>query len=473
MRNRRGLFVGIVAACFAGQALLSHYSLIPSWRKNYAPKQTGIAEGLSPDQLLIALAGFREMVAGILWVRADAFFDTGNYDAILPIVRLVTWLDPNQIDVYATGMWHIGYNFTDEEQRSDRRYLPSALALGNEGIKNNPNTYEMYFETGWMWFHKIDDSYSKAVGYFESAVKQPDMLPARRNLLASAYQRDGQVDKGLEYWFSLLAEAEKRLAGRTDYYNNSQRDTIVGNIDTMLVRMSQRGWFARAQGVTDAAARYDTDPPFDVNFSVRCTVVEPRVLVFEGTWGVLPVGTRIRVILRDKDYPNAIPGSVKWDENGTGVNLDPPRDATYMQDQLYVRNRRFNKKVNMSADPTMYPLTKDKYVIEFYYNPRSSPPHIQDKFSWNGEGLTDKNFLSTEVRPGVRAIYHSFEFTQDELLRRGDWRDKVPVRQTDNFQDANSGTLNNEVVEVPGLLSGQGTSGGMIRTQEKPSSQKP
>lgn len=467
MNKRRGTFLGLIAAFFVAQGALSHFSLIPSWKQNFAPKQTGIAEGLSPDQLLVALAGFREMVAGILWVRADAFFDTGNYDAILPIVRLVTWLDPKQIDVYATGMWHIGYNFTDEEQRSDRRYLPSALALGNEGIKNNPTTYEMYFETGWMWFHKIDDNYGKAVNYFERANQQPDMLPARRNLLASAYQRNGQVDKGLDHWFGLLKEAEERAKDRKDYNTVSQRDTIVNNIDTLLVRMSQRGWFAREQGVTDPPIPYDTDPPFDVGFSVRCTVVEPRVLVFEGTWGVLPVGTRIRVILRDAEYPDAVPGSVEWDKGESGVNLDPPRDATYMQDQLYVRNRRFNKKVNMSADPTMYPLTKDKYLIEFYYNPRSAPPHIQDKFSWNGEGLTDKNFLSTDARPGMRVIYHKFEITQDELLRRGEWRDKVPVRQTANFQSASSGTLTNEVVEVPGLLSGPGAKPAPSQTKKQ------
>ena len=113
--------------------------------------------------------GFRELIAGILWVKADSFFDTGNYDAILPLIRLVTILDPHQIDVYATGMWHIGYNFTDEEQRSDRRYIPAALALGKEGYQNNPNTYEMFFETGWMWYHKIDDDYEHAVDLFLEA----------------------------------------------------------------------------------------------------------------------------------------------------------------------------------------------------------------------------------------------------------------------------------------------------------------
>ena len=150
---------------FGVQAFWGTKMVYPLWSKNYSPVQQGkdlISGSLSADQMLFALAGFRELIAGILWVRADSFFDAGNYDAILPIIRLVTFLDPHQIDVYATGMWHIGYNFTDEEQRSDRRYLPSALALGKEGASQNPNTYELFFETSWLWYHKIDDNYDKA-----------------------------------------------------------------------------------------------------------------------------------------------------------------------------------------------------------------------------------------------------------------------------------------------------------------------
>ena len=59
-----------------------------------------------------------------------------------------------------------------------------------------------------------------------------------------------------------------------------------------------------------------------------------------------------------------------------------------MQDQLFVRNQRSERKVDMSRDPTMYPFTSPDYTVEFYYNPRSAPPHILDKFGWNGDGMT-------------------------------------------------------------------------------------
>ena len=393
------------------------------------------------------------MLAGILWVRADSFFDSGNYDAILPIVRLVTILDPHQIDVFTTGMWHIGYNFTDEEQRSDRRYIPNALALGKQGYKNNPETYELYFETGWMWYHKIDDDYGKAVNLFQKAYEKKDMLPARKNLLSVALQRNGQVDEALENYYRLLDDAEKVARERKDEYSARQnRDTIENNIDTLLVRMSQRGYFAGKRG--ESLQGYDVNPPFDVGFSAKATVLDPRVIKIEGTWNVLPVGSRVRVILRDADYKGAGAAIQDWDANDT-VNLDPEKDLTYMQDQLFVRNRRFNRRIDMSKDITMYPLTSKEYLLEFYYNPRSSPPHIQDKFGWNGEGITDKNFLNTDVRPGTRVIYASMRISRDQLLKRGEWRDKTPTVKTSNYVEvSNEYNKTDALLDVPSLRAG-------------------
>lgn len=451
--SKRSTLWGLLAVLGIAQAVWDRSQVQPMYTEKIMPKNRGYVNGLSPEQFLLALSGFREMIAGILWVKGDSFFDSGNYDAILPIIRLVTWLDPHQIDVYATGIWHIGYNFTDEQSRSDRRYLPSAIALGKEGAQNNPDTFEMYFETGWLWYHKIDDDYPQAVKYWEQAIQHKDMIPARKNLLANAYQRSGDIEKAMGYYKSLLTDAEKAMDKSMDFSTRISRDTIEGNLDTMLVRMSQRGYWGRKLGIKSPVP-YDTDPPFNVNFSVQVTVPEPKVVRFEGHWGVRPVGTRIRVILRDEDYPFASPGGMQWDQ-GSGVNLDPPKDLTFMQDQLYVKNQRFDRTCDMSRDPSMYSFKSKKFVVEFYYNPRSAPPHIQDKFGWSGEGFTDDHYLNTEIRPGTRVLYHRMELTQDQILRRGEWSmgsGKMPILKTPNYVDvAAKGT--EEFIEIPGLLS--------------------
>ena len=451
--SKSGLRKKLLAAAlvlFGVQSLVSTKLVYPAWSKNFSPVQQGkdlISGSLSADQMLFALAGFRELIAGILWVRADSFFESGNYDAILPIIRLVTFLDPHQIDVYATGMWHIGYNFTDEEQRSDRRYLPSALALGKEGSTQNPNTYELYFETAWLWYHKIDDNYEKAVQWMEKADSIGDikLQPARRNLLSRLYERNGEIDKALNHWYSVydIAEAEyQKDSERRNFQLHQNRDTIENNLDTLLIRMSQRGFLAEKEG--RPLDKYDVSPPFDVGFGVKVTVTAERVLRVQGNWDVLAIGSRIRVVLRDKDYPNAIPGGANWDAE-SDINFDPPRDRTYMMEQAFVRNQRFDKTIDMSRDPTMYPFTKKEYVLEFYYNPRSAPEHIQDKFGWNGEGLTDHNLenISKTIRPNTTCLFYSMPITRDQILLRGASRGNTVSFKSKGYRET-AGDYNNQ-----------------------------
>jgi hypothetical protein len=92
-------------------------------------------------------------------------------------------------------------------------------------------------------------------------------------------------------------------------------------------------------------------------------------------------------------------------------------------------------------------------VIEFYYNPRSAPPHIQDKFGWNGEGMTDSNFLRTDIRPDQRCVYTSMPISKDQILS------STPVvLKTKNFRDsAESRDSNDDVIMVPSLRSSGGS----------------
>jgi len=457
-KSKKQTLLIVALVLFVTQGFLSANVIHPRWTKNYSLGETSLSSGLGADQAFLQLLGFREFLAGMLWVRGDTFFETGNYDAVLPIIRLVTLLDPKNIDVYATGMWHIGYNFTDEDQRSDRRYLPTALALGKEGCKNNPETYELFYEEGWLWYHKIDDDYPQAVNWLTQANAHADIPAARRNLMRNALERDGRPIDALNYLYDLQDKAKQDYKDDPFYETKNNLDTITGNVDTTVVRLVQRGNMAMARkDGSYESGDYDTKPPFDTGFSAKVTVIEPKVLKIEGTWNVLPVGTRIRVILRDENTPEAIPGGVNWDALATNVNLEPPRNETYMQDQLFVRNKHFSRRIDMSKDITMYPFLSDKYLLEFYYNPRSAPPHIQDKFGWNGEGMTDANFLRTDVRPdGQRCMYTSMELTRDQLLQLGQYEDKPTVLKTKNYIDTSETRSSDEdVIMVPSLRSSQ------------------
>lgn len=419
-KQTRTTLVLVILVLLVAQAFTQRW-LEPFWRKNYAPKGH-IVTGLSPEQLLVALGGLREFMAGILWVRADGFFHTGNYDAILPMVRIVTWLDPHQVDVYSTGAWHMAYNFTDEQQRSDRRYIAPALALLKEGTENNPRTYELFFENAWMYHHKVEDHYDRAAALYEQAWLRPDILPARRNMLAHAYEKDAQIDKAIDTWYRILEfDTQDLLKTPNDYTAKTTRDTAEHNLDLLLLRK--------------VARKYDTVPPLDVRFGARVIVEEPKVIRVVGHLGINALGPRVRCVLKDAGYTLPNPASE--------FSFDVPRGLTYMQESLYVKETRIDRKIDMSRDPSMYSFKADKYDVVFFYNPRLAAPHIQDRLGFSGEGMADRQFLrdgyelSGRQRPSPDAkwnvIYCTVQLTRDQLLRKGEWADKKPVVETAGF----------------------------------------
>ncbi|MCS7273187.1 MAG: hypothetical protein NZ550_03455 [Fimbriimonadales bacterium] len=374
-RNHAGLKVLVVVLLIV-QAVLQ-WRIYPLWVRNYAPKQAAPI-GLSPDQLLVAVAGFREFLAAILWVRADGFFHSGNYDAVLPMLRLVTWLDPHNLDVYATGAWHMGYNFTDESQRSDRRYIPLALKFLEEGIQNNPAVWDLYFEMGWMYFHKIQDP-TNAVPWMRLANEHPDMIPARRHLLAHAYFKSGRFDDAVDWWAKLFLDAEKTR--HKDWESSNLYDVRQNNLEDTILDILRR-----------YGPEPETQPPVDLGFDATVKVIRPRVLLVEGRLGIPTIGARVTVILRDKG--RTINYSPKALETFT-FEVDPK--FTYMQDSLAVREEKFRREIDMSKDPKMYPFKAPEYEVEFIFDPRYASPNVQARIGSDGVGMYDARYLE-EVR---------------------------------------------------------------------------
>lgn len=234
--------------------------------------------GLPFEYTLGAFSGFRQVIAGLLWVRADSFFHSGNYDAILPLIRMITWLDPNFLDVYATGGWHLMYNFTDTDQRSDRRYLPAGMALLREGIANNPTVFDMYKEAGWNSFDKVKD-FDAAIQYYSEGLKQKNAdVTQVGHALAHSLERAGRIDEAIEQWEKNVAlhrailddpKAADELKSRHQQgYNNS-----LTNLRIMKVRRFHRP--------------RQTQPPIEARFQVNVVRIRPKVLEVSGQWNLI------------------------------------------------------------------------------------------------------------------------------------------------------------------------------------------
>jgi tetratricopeptide (TPR) repeat protein len=228
------------------------------------------------EYTLGAVAGFRQVIAGLLWVRSDAFFHEGNYDAILPLIRLITWLDPNWLDPYATGAWHLTYNFTDTDQRSDRRYLPAGVALLNEGIANNPDLYDMYKEKGWLYYDKIKNYDESAKAYADGMQHNPDINQVGHGL-AHALERSGRVDEAAKQWEENIrlhkatlddpkASADAKVRAKQGFESSTKQ------LEMLKVREKCRP--------------NDTQPPVDADFQFQVVRTKPKVIEVSGSWNL-------------------------------------------------------------------------------------------------------------------------------------------------------------------------------------------
>lgn len=360
--------------------------------------------GLNNEFLLLPMLGFREAAAGLLWVRADEFFHSGDYDAILPLVRIITWLDPHADNVYVTGAWHMSYNFTDSAERSDRRYIAPSEALLDEGIRNNMTIPDIKFEKGWENYDKIKD-FIEAERDFKMAIATPPMkgsddypygAPLKTlHTLAHTYEKQGRIPEAIDEWNQALARSadEMRTANRNQMFSIKQlRAAEQHNHDITVQRYYDRYTTehhdpkinpTRYPAILMPAAGDPTPKPWDVAFQPSVEVTRPKVFKISGRFNSAD-GARINVIISDWDYkPRPI---------GNAVNtFEPDLSQTILMDSIAVRKGKFEREMDMSKDPKMYGFNEPYYKVILWYDARITSPFLHDRFGWNGEGMTDGN----------------------------------------------------------------------------------
>ncbi len=428
-QKRRQALIPVAAVLLAGAMLFQH-RLDPQIRELHIHEVSvgQSASGLNNEFMLLPLLGFREAAAGLLWVRCDEFFHSGDYDAILPLVRMITWLDPHADNVYVTGAWHLSYNFTDSSERSDWRYIAPSQALLDEGIINNPNISDIKFEKGWQNYDKIKD-YPAAARAFESAIAGPygnesgvkgtDDYPYATplktlHILAHTYERMGRIPEALAVWQKARARTEKEMANaknpgmEIDYALKQMHASEMHNYAETKQRYFDR-YTTTHHDPTINPTKFpyvlapppnspnQTPRPWDVALKTQIDVTRPHVLKISGTFNTAN-GSRINVWIADWDYKPKGLGQ-------TLTSFDVEQDTTILHDSISVREFKYSREMDMSKDPKMYSFVSDTYRIVLDYNIRQSSPFLQDRFGWSGEGLTDSNpaHVVLDRSPGVMA----------------------------------------------------------------------
>ena len=166
-------------------------------------------EGLYEDLVLMPgefvsgfiVAGFRGIAADLLWLKVDDCFHHGQYYKVVPLLRVITWLQRGFIDAWAMAGWHLAYNMAHTADDPDV-FIREGIKFLKEGLSKNSDRYDLYFETGWVYYHRLKD-YDKSVFYFKQAVMfdHPSYID---RLIAHAYRKRGDRRAEREQWEACL-----------------------------------------------------------------------------------------------------------------------------------------------------------------------------------------------------------------------------------------------------------------------------
>ncbi|MEQ8188684.1 MAG: hypothetical protein ABRQ39_12000 [Candidatus Eremiobacterota bacterium] len=92
-------------------------------------------------------------------------------EQILPILRLITWLDNHFIKAYDFGGYFLAITLNQPDE---------GIAFLEEGIRNNPTSYDLYQGLAFIYFYKIKN-YSMAVTYARKALYNITNYPDKEN----------------------------------------------------------------------------------------------------------------------------------------------------------------------------------------------------------------------------------------------------------------------------------------------------
>ena len=431
-----------------------------------------------PGQFMFAMfSGFKDVISGALWVRADEFFHNGDYQEIIPLVRLITWLDPHNIDVYNTGAWHMDYNFTDEKQRSDKRNLPLSVQLLKEGIAKNPDRWDLYFELGWVHYNRKLEDFDNSLKYIKEATKHDgyDSNTGKRiprpefvdRMLAHAYEASGDFDGAIRQWEVTRVRTELLLKDRDrtmDWSagNENSFDVINKNLALLFLRKAWRygdldaykkgldlakkssflDW-AVAGAEKDYQARLasgkpfgDAKKPLNTNFTVNVKKKAPRILEISGTLNLAnnveynglasDPFTRAYETAKKTNRPWRDGCRVWWRISDASYKSAPVEgtwskdpNQTLMWDSMYVREGKFKETIDFSLkeDKAFYPFASDKYKLTLWFVPAGTgvSDNVQDRIGWNGEAMRDKT-LRADFIPGKNALVYEIELDRSDII---------------------------------------------------------
>ncbi len=179
------------------------------------PNNSVLSTRVLSAQLIGALffSGFRGMIVDLVWMRIDTLWYTCRYYKLPPLYEFVTSVQPEYIDGWVMGGWHMAYNMSLSVPKSpnlspqlcrkvEEKWVYQGLDFLKAGAMMNPESHKIYFEIAWTYYHRLKD-YKNSIPWFEKSAEQKGAPYYVVRLIAFAYEKMGDRESAYKKWVAL------------------------------------------------------------------------------------------------------------------------------------------------------------------------------------------------------------------------------------------------------------------------------
>ncbi len=175
--------------------------------------------------------GYKELVADMVWLSAVQYYGdyrAGNHDLAYfkGLTEITTSLDPHFIFVYIFGALVVC---------EDREAFTEGMEILRTGMANNPDSWELPFEIGFLNYIDRAD-FDMAARYFDLASRMPGRPDYVKRFAAFLYDKAGHNETSIKMWEELKTQSDeqylKDLADRYIQKLKVKSRTKENRIDT-------------------------------------------------------------------------------------------------------------------------------------------------------------------------------------------------------------------------------------------------
>ncbi len=147
---------------------------------------------------LCVVPDLKEGILDLLWIKIDQLWHQGKYGKIFPLFYLLSRLEPENPQTWSTGAWFLMKGIAWElPQEEKERILQYGMDFLKEGIKYNPEDYQIYWEIAWIYYER--NQYDTALEYLEKAERFPHPFFVE-SLKGHIYIKKGEKEKAKKVW---------------------------------------------------------------------------------------------------------------------------------------------------------------------------------------------------------------------------------------------------------------------------------